>query len=584
MFLHNLTAAAAVLPRNTSSSVPTVTLQNGSYYGVHSTSYNQDYFLGMPFAQPPLNDLRLRQPQSLNTTWTEARNATEYQSECIGYGSDQWVLGNRVSEDCLSVNVIRPSSIDSSTKLPVAVFFNPGGYFEGGNSDPRYNMSFIIQQSVDMGTPFIAVSPNYRLSLWGFMYGQEVVDSGITNLGFLDQRLALHWIQENIAAFGGDPDKVTIWGESAGGGSVGTHLVAYGGRDDKLFRAAISESGFPSGLAEYPTVAEWQPIYDYVVQEVNCSSASDTLACLRTIPTATLSSVFNSTFNGSNIGTDSNFGPQIDGDFIQGSGTTQLKTGQFVKVPYLLGSNFDEGASFGTKGINTTVDFIDSILDLTPGLSNETINTLLALYPDIPEIGIPATLKGRPSYESGYGYQWKREVAYVGDVKMHAARRLAAQSWAKWASNSSAAATYTYHFNVVVNGATAEEGAGHFREVAFVFDDTSGLGYNNSVAVDPFGGEDEVYSATLKELAGRMSRMWVGFITELDPNSAGGEFFFFLLFPSQIPLPLLSFPRFVPNRYLLTILLRDIQQWMLSGQDIPSTIPKIWCLMSTLRI
>lgn len=203
-------AAAAVLPRNTSSA-PVVTLKNGSYYGVHSSSYDQDYFLGMPFAQPPLDDLRLRQPQSLNTTWTGTRNATEYQPECIGYGSDQWVLGNRVSEDCLSVNVIRPAGVDSSKKLPVAVFFNPGGFYEGGNSDPRYNMSFIIQQSVDMGSPFIAVSPNYRLSMWGFMYSQEVIDSDITNLGFLDQRLALHWVQENIADFGGDPEKVTIW-------------------------------------------------------------------------------------------------------------------------------------------------------------------------------------------------------------------------------------------------------------------------------------------------------------------------------------------------------------------------------------
>lgn len=213
--LSTLTTAAAVFPRNPTSDAPTVTLKNGSYNGIHSTSYNQDYFLGMPFAQPPVNDLRLRQPQSLNTTWTGSRNATEYQPECIGYGSDQWVLGNHASEDCLSVNVIRPAGVVSgssnTTKLPVAVFFNPGGWYEGGNSDPRYNMSFIIQQGVEMGSPFIAVSPNYRLSLWGFMYSQEVVDSGITNLGFLDQRLALHWVQDNIAAFGGDPEKVTIW-------------------------------------------------------------------------------------------------------------------------------------------------------------------------------------------------------------------------------------------------------------------------------------------------------------------------------------------------------------------------------------
>lgn len=178
---------------------------------MYSSLYDQDFFLGMPFAQPPLGDLRLRQPQSLNSTWNGTRNATVYQPECIGYGSDQWVLGNHISEDCLSVNVIRPAGVDTTAKLPVAVFFNPGGWFEGGNSDPRNNMSFIVQQSMEMGSPFVAVSPNYRLSLFGFLYSQEVVDAGITNLGMLDQRLALYWVQENIEAFGGDPTKVTIW-------------------------------------------------------------------------------------------------------------------------------------------------------------------------------------------------------------------------------------------------------------------------------------------------------------------------------------------------------------------------------------
>lgn len=264
---------------------------------------------------------------------------------------------------------------------------------------------------------------------------------------------------------------------------------------------------------------EWQPVYDYVVRETSCADATDTLACLRTIPTESLSAVFNSTFNGSNIGSDSNFGVQIDGDFLRASGTTQLRKGQFVRVPYLLGANFDEGASLGTKGINTTAEFVAAMLDMTPGLDNETINTLLALYPDVPAVGIPATLHGRPSYESGYGSQWKRQAAYVGDLKMHAARRLAAQAWAR--HNVSA---YTYHFNVLVHGATAYEGAGHFREVAFVFDDTSGLGYDNSVAVDPFEDEPE----TFVQLADMMSRMWVSFVTELDPNYYSGGMYVFM--------------------------------------------------------
>lgn len=204
-------SAATILSRTNSTAAPTVTLRNGSYYGVHSPIYKQDFFLGMPYAQPPLGDLRLRQPQSINTTWSDIRNATAYQPECIGYGSDQWVLGNFVDEDCLSVNVIRPAGVSADTKLPVAVWLHGGGWYQGGNADPRYNMSFIVQQGVNEGKPFIAVVPNYRLSLFGFIYSQEVIDAGVTNLGMLDQRLALHWVQENIANFGGDPDKVTIW-------------------------------------------------------------------------------------------------------------------------------------------------------------------------------------------------------------------------------------------------------------------------------------------------------------------------------------------------------------------------------------
>lgn len=321
-------------------------------------------------------------------------------------------------------------------------------------------------------------------------------------------------------------------GESAGGASVGTHLVAYGGRDDKLFRAAISESGYSSAFTGYPTVAQWQPIYDYIIQETNCTGAADTLACLRTIPTDALSTVFNSTFNGSNIGSDSNFSPQIDGDFLQASGTTQEKKGQFVQVPYLLGSNFDEGTSFATTGINTTAEFVADLRARTPTLDNQTIATLLALYPDIPALGIPATLTGgRPAGAfAAYGRQWKRAAAYAGDYKMQAGRRLAAQARARHHVPA-----YTYHFNVLVHGATAAEGAGHYREVAFVFADTAGLGYHNAVAEDPFADEP----GTFGQLAEMMSRMWVSFITELDPNHSGGTFGtpppFFPLPPSPFP-------------------------------------------------
>ncbi|KAH8667110.1 carboxylesterase family protein [Xylariales sp. PMI_506] len=485
---------------------PTVTLANGSYYGLVQSTYSQEFFLGIPYAQPPLGDLRLRPPQSLNTTWSDVRNATSYSPECYGYGSDDWVLGNDVSEDCLTINIIRPQGISAGADLPVAAWIHGGGYVEGGSSDPRYNLSFLVQQSVELDSPIIGVSFNYRLSGWGFMFSQELLDEGATNLGLRDQRLALHWIQENIGAFGGDSSKVTIWGESAGGNSVGTHLVAYGGRDDGLFRGAISESGAPTGLSNFSTVANWQPAYDAVVNATGCSSATDTLSCLRTVDTQTLSDIFNSTLV-TDLGVE--YRPAIDGDFLLNSGTTQIRRGEFVKVPYLIGTNFDEGTAFGVAGINTTEQFLAMVQ--TRVSDNRTAETLAALYPDIPEIGIPATLHGRPppSLVPTFGLQWKRSAAYGGDLYMQAGRRLTSQSWAAYNVSS-----WSYHFDVVVNGLPSIIGSTHFQEVAFVFNNVNGLGYENAVAVNPFAGEPDTFT----DLANIISRMWVSFVVNLDPN------------------------------------------------------------------
>ncbi|KAM0165000.1 hypothetical protein ACHAPG_000249 [Botrytis cinerea] len=497
-------AIAASGPRgvnNTSS--PTVSVLNGTYYGTYLPTYDEDIFLGIPFAQPPVGPLRFNPPQSLNTTWDTPRNATEYSPECIGYGSDNWILGNIISEDCLTLNVVRPSGISPDANLPVAVWIHGGGNTAGGAMDPRYNLSFIVAQSMEAETPMIVVSIQYRVSGWGFLYGQEVLDAGSANLGFRDQRLALHWVQENIGFFGGDKKKVTIWGESAGAAGVGVQLVAYGGRDDGLFRGAITQSGSPVA-AKRLSLETWQSVYDNITIAAGCSNSSDTLDCLRTVPTDQLSAIFNSSVTAS-----ASWGIQIDNDFVLKSATAQLLAGEFVKVPHITGRNFDEGTSYATKGINTTAQFLSMVQ--SAGLDNATTNTLAALYPDIPAVGIPASLVGRPSpSDASYGVQWKRSAAYAGDLQQHAPRRLMSQSWAKYNVSS-----YSYHWNVLVNGIKLSLGATHFQEVAFVFNNTGGIGYDTAVSQNPFEGEPE----TFDQLAVMMSGMWISFIVSGDPNT-----------------------------------------------------------------
>lgn len=154
----------------------------------------------------------------------------------------------------------------------------------GGTPDRRYNLSFIVQNSVTIGKPIIGVSIAYRLSGWGFLDSNEIRAAGVTNIGMYDQRKALYWIQENIAAFGGDPNRVTIWGESAGAGSVGIHLIAYGGRDDGLFHGAMCESG--NSILLGPTnydVSDGQMIYDNITAAVGCSGSADTLGELKNV-------------------------------------------------------------------------------------------------------------------------------------------------------------------------------------------------------------------------------------------------------------------------------------------------------------
>ena len=476
--------------------VPIVTVKNGSYSGLRNTHYQQDMFLGMPYAKPPLKSLRFRPPLSLNSSWDGTRAATVYGPHCVGYGPDN--IGYPMSEDCLTINVIRPTAAGDS--LPVLLWIHGGGLAMGGSADARYNLSFIVQQSVASHTPILAVSINYRVAGWGFLWGDPVRQEGSGNVGLRDQRLAMHWIQDNIAAFGGDPTKVTLWGESSGAISIGTHLLAYGGRDDRLFRGAIMDSGGPAGT-QFTNATSI--MYGSLVNLTGCSGAVESLDCLRKLPFSTLNKFFNST----SAAVPFKWGLVIDSDIITDIQSTQLKKGQFVNVPILTGTNTDEGTQFGAKGLNTTVEFNRVVQ--SSGVDNATAEVIDIIYPDIDDVGIPSTFPG--PFTPQLGAQYKRSCAYCGDIKMHFPRRLTTLIWAHYN-----VLAYSYRFNVIVNGVTPAQGVTHFQELAFAMNNARGLGYSPS----PFAGEPSSFIS----LANLMSRMWVSFVANGDPNCSGCKF------------------------------------------------------------
>lgn len=361
----------------------------------------------------------------------------------------------------------------------------------------------MVKQSEEMGQPIIVVKVNYRLHAWGFMWGSAIESEGAGNLGFRDQRLALQWVHENIEAFGGDPEKVTIWGQSGGSRSVASQLTAYGGRDDSLFRGAVMESGtgFLTDFAESGELpVTWDEAYASLLEKVGCESDDDSLHCLRQVPSLELAQVLGNV----------TFPPWldvIDGDFIQQHRSELVREGKFVHVPIIIGVATDDGDYFAERGIDTDDEWEEWLR--SSRASNETIEVLSALYPDIPRLGLPESLKGRPTGDlASYGAQWKRAVAFGGDRAMHGPRRAWARTWA--AANLTA---YSYRFNVLWEEPV--HGVGHSAEVPFVFRNFENEGYEEPPY--PFEGQPETY----KDLSTIMTRMWVSFFNHLDPNSHG---------------------------------------------------------------
>ncbi|KAK1580027.1 carboxylesterase [Colletotrichum navitas] len=489
-----LLAAASACLGAAAAREPTAQVTNGTYRGRHLSEWDQDVFLGVPFAQPPVGQLRYRWPQSLNSSFDGVRDATQQGYSCMQFRGDF-----NMSEDCLTLNVVRPAG-EHKKPLPVLVWIFGGGLYTGSIADPQYNLSGVVKVSQDMGQPIIGVAMNYRLNMYGFLQTPQILAEGSSNAGLLDQRLALRWIQENIAAFGGDPARVTIWGESAGAQSIAYHLFSYDGRDDGLYRAAILESGGPTG-AQVQSLAYYNAPVENLTRSVGCWAAKDQLACLRGLSQADLFAG-----NPSQV-----WNPMVDGDFLTAYPSQLMRSGKFVKVPLLTGANDDEGVNFNPNSPkpNTAVDLFNGFAYWRSyALSPPTVRRLLELYPDDPCTQPPLSVTDCSVYPE-YGLQWRRGAAIGGDLVMVSGRRKMCELYAR-PTGADARPVYSYRFDQLLWNRTRLEGVRHFDNVAFSFQNISGL----------LGPSPQFDSHA--RLAEAIGQAYVRFVHEQDPNPRGG--------------------------------------------------------------
>ena len=355
--------------------------------------------------------------------------------------------------------------------------------------------------------PLIFASINYRTGILGFPVGSEASAAGIQNLGLYDQRLALNWIKDNIASFGGDPDKITLVGESAGGASVLFHMTAYGGRQDELFRSAVVQSGYWATPARSQNRTDTNDqAWNALINATGCNAASSSssnnssrIDCLRKLPLAKLRSAIPEM-----KGLDANFNPMIDGELVKQDMQAAFLAGNFVNdTPLLICANQDEGVSFGRFGLNTSAEVIESLIDANAfpdgafGQSEQA--ALLKAYPDDEDLGVPFRA-GDGAFLS-VGTMNRRSGAIWGDVQMIAPRRQVAQ-----VISNGTAPVYAAQFSQSTYRLPISAGTPHYVEVASVF-------YNPLLTQNPLGSKPRDVA-----LANEMNAYWRSFVVHQDPN------------------------------------------------------------------
>ena len=423
-----------------SSSPPIVATRSGTLEG--GTEKGLQVFRGVPFAAPPLGPLRWREPQAV-APWNGARKADAYAASCMqkrGIPLSEGGTDGPLSEDCLYLNVWTPAS-GTSDKRPVMVWIHGGALVFGSGNVALYDGTALAQRGA------VVVTINYRMGALGF-FSHPAIDgrgpSSPVNYGLLDQIAALRWVRENIAAFGGDPGNVTIFGESAGAQSV---LALYASPLARgLFHKGIAQS--PYGIPSH-TRAKAREVSEQVTTAVGLAGANATAAQLRAVPATRFFQLGEK-------------GPTLAPGFIVGDEALPrpildvFQDGKQARLPLIIGSNSDEA----TVAVAFGVDPAKVVERLRAGKF-----LLKKLYPDAAD---DAQL-GRETVRDVVFTSFARRIAYL---------------------HSQSAPTWRYYFShVQQNLRDKVPGVGHGNEIPFVMG-TSDCG----CLLAPFTAADRAFS------------------------------------------------------------------------------------------
>ena len=421
-------------------------------------------FLGIPYARAPLGELRWQAPVP-QPAWQGIRQVTQWSARCPQAGSHGQPNALE-SEDCLYLNVWTPSVAGN---LPVMVWIHGGGNVDGTASDEALNGKLLVDRY-----NVVVVTLNYRLGVLGFMSHPSLAADGgnpLANQGLRDQQLALRWVHDNAVAFGGDPSNVTIFGESAGASDVCLHMVAPASKG--LFARALGESG--GCTTRRKLVSDAVPQGTMLAQQLGCSDG-DQLACMRT---KSVQDVFAAA---DALGaTGVSFGPVVDGDVTPDQPRALYDHDAIAQVPYLIGSNTDEGTGFtlDATGITDDAGYLDALRVrlLVPA------DQVAALYP------VSAFQTHSDPYQAAVARAWgdRSLVCTTLDV----AQRTAAAGLP----------VFMYNFDMPLDGTAGVWGAAHATEIVFVF------------------GTKPDFTPEERAVSDRMQRYWTQFAKTGDPAS-----------------------------------------------------------------